>query len=243
MFHRIPMAPATSMSIALGCWLVPEVNVSPVTALSEYPRTILVDDHPLFRAGVRALLSRTILDVVGEANDGSEALAAVARLRPELLFVDVKLPDTDGASLTALLRDAHPECRVIGLSAIDEPVQIAQMLRAGAHGYVLKTEAVAAMAAAVQQLRRGERYLPACVSREQIESLTHADSVIDQLTARELEVFEQLVDGQSNDAIASALFISVRTVETHRQRIMRKLDVHSIIELVRLGARHGLSRP
>lgn len=211
--------------------------------LSVRPRTILVDDHPVFRAGLRLILdSESALDIVGEATQADEALAIAEELRPEIAFVDIHLPGIDGIALTARLRAERPECSVIGLSAIDEPIQIAQMMRAGAVGFVLKTEPVGAMVEAVRSLQSGIRYLPPRVSRDHIESLASAAPIVDCLTTREREVFEQLVEGETNDDIAMTLLISTRTVETHRQRIMSKFGVHTLVQLIHLSMRHGLRR-
>jgi two-component system nitrate/nitrite response regulator NarL len=203
-------------------------------------RTILVDDHPTYRAGLRMLLApEPSVDIVGEANNADEALKLAAQVSPELAFVDLHLPGTDGIALTALLQ---PACRVIGLSMSDEPIRIAQMLRAGAAGYVLKSQPVEATVEAITCLRSGKRYLPPTVPRARIEELLEAEPPFAKLSPREREVFDRLIELQSNDTIARALFISNRTVETHRQRIMGKLGVHTIVELVDLAARHGMRK-
>lgn len=210
-------------------------------AVGSNPQTLLVDDHPLFRLGLRALLrGRVELDVVAEASSLDEALVLASRLRLDVALVDLVLPGGGGVALTAQLHRLQPDCKIIALSAVDEPVQIAEVLRAGGSGYVLKNQPVDEIVAAIHLVLGGVRYLPPAVSREQVDTAAALERpAFESLTQREREIFARLVRGQSNAAIATALFISMRTVETHRQRILKKLDVHSIVELVYLASRHG----
>jgi DNA-binding NarL/FixJ family response regulator len=200
-------------------------------------RTLIVDDHALFRLGLRMILeTEADLEIVGEATNGSDALSLVPQLMVDVALVDLCLPVIDGVALTALLRERNPECHVLGLSAVEEPLQIARMLNAGANGYFFKTQDTSELAAAIRLVRGGVRYLPSTVSPEQI----HACRTLDVLSAREREVLELLIDGRSNDEIASALFVARRTVETHRQRIMKKLGAHTIADLVHIASRLGV---
>jgi DNA-binding NarL/FixJ family response regulator len=202
----------------------------------------LIDDHPLFRQGLAAVLRQSAtFDVVGEASNAQEAIELVRNMRLDLAVVDILMPSVSGLSLTSELYELQPTCRVLGLSVIDEPGIIADMLRAHACGYALKTQPITQIVEAIEQVLGGIRYLPPTVSSDQIETeLTgtpahpHA-----RLTRREREVFELLIRGHSNDEIASRLSIAQRTVETHRQRIMNKLSPHSVVQMQRLAARHG----
>lgn len=202
----------------------------------------LVDDHPLFREGLALALRREVeLEVVGEATNAGEALALAKQVRLDLAVVDVLMPSVSGITLTAELFELQPHCRVLGLSVIDEPGLIADMLRAKACGFALKTQSTVEIIDAIRQVLGGIRYLPPSVSRDAIdrELAGSRGFPLERLTKREREVFELLIRGRSNDEIATALFIARRTVETHRQRITKKLSAHSVLQLQRIAARYG----
>jgi DNA-binding NarL/FixJ family response regulator len=202
----------------------------------------LIDDHPLFRQGLAAVLSREpTFEVVGEASDAHEALELARRTTIDVAVVDILMPTISGISLTSELYELQPSCRVLALSVIDEPCIIADMLRARACGYALKTQPVAQIVEAIAQVTGGIRYLPPNVSTDQIEVQLAGTPTqpFSRLTKREREVFELLIRGHTNDEIASRLFIARRTVETHRQRVMNKLSAHSVVQMQRLAARHG----
>jgi DNA-binding NarL/FixJ family response regulator len=203
-------------------------------------RTILVDDHPLFRLGLRVLLrGHEEVELVGEAATADEAIDLAGRCQIDIALVDLVLPG-GGVALAARLREVQPACKILGLSVIDEPARIAEMLLAGASGYVFKSQPLAEIVEAIRLVLGGIRYLPPGVSSDAVDTaaMTGVRS-FDRLTRREREVFEQLIRGRSNGAIASSLLISIRTVETHRQRILDKLEAHSIVELVHLATLHG----
>lgn len=205
-------------------------------------RVLLVDDHPLFREGLAAALRReSRLEVVGEAGTASEAIELAKSLPIDVAVVDVLMPSVSGLSLTSELFELRPECRVLGLSVIDEPGIIADMLRAHACGFALKTQPIAEIVDAIGQVFAGLRYLPPRVSRDAVEAELAGTVArpLERLTKREREVFELLIRGFSNDEIAVQLYIARRTVETHRQRIMNKLSAHSIVQMQRLAARFG----
>lgn len=202
----------------------------------------LVDDHPLFRQGLAVALGREPdFEVVGEAGDAAGALELARRVELDVAVVDVLLPAMSGISLASEIFEIQPRCRVLGLSVIDDPGLIADMLRARACGFALKTQPINEIIDAIRQVLGGVRYLPPGVPRTAVEAelaRTTADP-LQRLTRREREVFELLIRGHTNDEIAAQLFISRRTVETHRQRIIRKLSAHSIPEMQRIAARHG----
>ena len=202
----------------------------------------LVDDHPLFREGLAVALGREPdFEIVGEASDAQEAIALATRMELDVAVVDVLMPSVSGLGLTSELFELQPRCRVLGLSVIDEPCIIADMLRAHACGFALKSQPVAEIVDAIRQVLGGLRYLPPRVSRGAVDAELNRSPTqpLGRLTTREREVFELLIRGHSNDEIAILLCIVRRTVETHRQRIMNKLSAHSVVQMQRLAARHG----
>ena len=181
------------------------------------------------------------MEIVGQAGNAPEALDLARRVEIDVAVIDILMPGTSGISLTSELYDIQPNCRVLGLSVIDEPGLIADMLRAHAWGYAMKTQPISEIVEAITAVLAGLRYLPPTVSRsavdaELVESIARP---LERLTKREREIFELLIRGFSNDEIATRLVIARRTVETHRQRITNKLSAHSIAQLQRIAARHG----
>lgn len=203
---------------------------------------LLVDDHPLFRAGLAMCLSvEPDLQVVAEASTADEA---VTRVRDELIdiaVIDVLMPTTTGISLASQLIEVKPTLKILGLSVLDEPTIIASMLRAGASGYALKTQPPQEVTEAIRAVLAGVRYIPPRVSQPAVMALVggHGEQPLHRLTRREREIFDLLIRGHSNDEIGCRLFIARRTVETHRQRIMKKLATHSILDMIRVAARQG----
>lgn len=205
-------------------------------------RVAIVDDHPLFRQGLAVALSHEAdIEIVCEAGNADQAIDFAKRMTFDAAVVDILMPTTSGISLTSELFELQPQCRVLGLSVIDEPALIADMLRAHACGFAVKTQPIVEIVDALRQVLGGMRYLPPSISHDAIErDLAGARAQpFQRLTKREREVFELLIRGNSNDEIATKLFISRRTAETHRQRIMNKLSAHSIAEMQRLAAVHG----
>lgn len=205
-------------------------------------RVVVVDDHPLFRHGLAvALRMEPDIDVIGEAADGAEAIALARRETIDLAIVDVLMPTVSGVGLAAELHECQPTCRVLGLSVIDEPGLIADMLRAHASGFALKTQPVSEIIDAVRQVLGGIRYLAPTIASDAVDAALSGgrNQPLERLTKREREIFELLIRGHSNDEIATRLYIARRTVETHRQRIMHKLSAHSILQMQRIAALHG----
>jgi two-component system response regulator NreC len=206
-------------------------------------RVILVDDHALFREGLRLVLrSVPQTEVVGEAASSRAAIELASQIEFDLAVVDVALPDGTGDSLTRELRRRAPSCKVLALSMVEDPFRVADVLRAGAAGYAMKSQPTEEILEAIQIVLRGERYLARPLAGHDLDAMASggASGPLGQLSPREREVFHLLIRGWGNERIASALFIAARTVETHRQRIMTKLGVHSIVELLRLAVAHGL---
>ncbi len=202
----------------------------------------LVDDHPLFRHGLAAVLRQEPdLDVVGEVGNARDAIAVATQFALDIAVVDVMMPSTTGIALAAQLFELCPRCRVLGLSMIDDPGLIADMLRAHACGFAVKSQSIADIVDAIRQVLGGVRYLPPGVSRTAIDAeLVEAPArPLGRMSKREREVFELLIRGSSNDEVAAHLFISRRTVESHRQHIMKKLSARSVLEMQRVAARSG----
>jgi len=205
-------------------------------------RIALVDDGMMFRHGLAsALRGSSTVRIVGEASDGGEALELFRSTTVDAAVIELILPSVSGLSLAAELHHDRPACRVLALSTIDEPGIIADVLRAGACGYALKSQPVSEIVQALELVLAGSRYLPPSIPTADIEpELVRATSV---LTRREREVFELLIRGHDVDAIARDLRISLRTTETHRQRILNKLS-HRAVPLFQLFAtRSGRSWP
>lgn len=203
---------------------------------------VLIDDHPLFRRGLAvALRGEPDLEVVGEAGNAEEARELARNLTIDVAAVDMLMPSVSGIGLTHELRELQPQCRILGLSVVDEPGLIADMLRAGASGYALKTQPVEAIIDALRQVAGGMQYLPPTISRDTIENEANGNGEVPlaRLTRREREIFELIIRGYSSAEIAAQLYIALRTVETHRQRITKKLSARSIFELQRIAARYG----
>jgi DNA-binding NarL/FixJ family response regulator len=205
----------------------------------------LVDDHQVFREGLRALIvQESDLKVVGEAADAVGAYAMVESDRPDVVVIDLMLPGIDGITATRELKRRQKDGRVLVLSMTGSEDQVAQALAAGATGYALKSQSSGAVLDAIRSVGRGDKYLPPGVAlahvEERLQSRTGSNGPLHNLSNREREVFALLVRGLSNQAVASELCISIKTVETHRAHIHRKLGVHSIAELVRFAALNGL---
>lgn len=203
---------------------------------------LIVDDHPLFREGFVATIQREPdLEVVAEAGTAADAMEAARTVAFDVAVVDVLLPTTSGVTLVGTLLDLVPRCKILALSVLQEPTVIATMLKAGAHGYALKTQHPAQITDAIRAILIGQRYLPPLVALSSVMELARGSRgrPLERLTRREREVFDLLLVGHTNEQIASKLFISKRTVETHRQRIMKKLDAHSLLDMIRVAAKQG----
>lgn len=208
-------------------------------------RVVLVDDHRLFRDGMRALFgSSTDIEVVGEAADTRTALTLLENVECDLISLDITMPGPNGIALLRELKRRQQTAATMMLTGHQETDMITDAFAAGATGYALKQQSIDEIVGAVQSVSRRENYLAPTLNQDLLPGafalLPPEGGVLAILSAREREVFDLIVRGSSNAAAAKVLFISIKTVETHRTRIMRKLDVHNIGELIRLAARHGL---
>jgi DNA-binding NarL/FixJ family response regulator len=210
-------------------------------------RVLLADDHPLVRAGVRKVLEQQpSVTVVGEAGDGEEALKLLRELDPDLLVLDLNMPNRDGFAVLREARDAAPGVRILVLTMHASVEYVSRAVREGADGYLLKDTAVQDLAAAIESVTGGRPYYSEPAQRALADSLRRpADesSRLDRLTAREREVLAGVARGQTTKEIASEFNISTRTVETHRAAIMRKLDIRSVALLTQFAIREGLIEP
>ncbi|HTO96839.1 MAG TPA: response regulator transcription factor [Myxococcales bacterium] len=207
----------------------------------------LVDDHLLFREGLRAMLSSAPdLKIVAEASNAQEAIPAILAAQPEVVVLDVMLPGVSGIGIARQLLRDDPGRRVLALSMVADEAHVADALQAGVLGYACKSQSAAEVVEAIRTVARGETYLAPQVSDfvvsdyRRLRSGEKPPSPLASLTAREREIFELCVQGNPTGKIARLLSISPRTVETHRGRILRKLNAHSAVDLVRLAARWGL---
>lgn len=207
-------------------------------------RVLLADDHNLVRAGVRRILeAQPGVEVVGEVADGAAALEALARTRVDVLVLDLTMPGLDGFAVLRRARTLAPALKVLVLSMHAEAEFVARAVREGADGYLLKDSAVHDLVAAIQAVREGRAYHSPQIQRQLTDLLRGGAAqagALDPLTDREREVLKRIAEGQSTKEIASLLDISARTVETHRANLMRKLDVRSVAQLVRLAIKEGL---
>lgn len=210
-------------------------------------RVLLVDDHQLMREGLRKILaSASGIEVVGEAEDGRSALAAVAEFRPHVVVMDVAMNGMNGIDATQHLRKDHPEVKVVALSTHADKRYVRNMIRAGAAAYVLKESASEDLLRAVRAAARGEHYLSPQITGCLLESWTvpqapESSSVYELLGEREREVLRLLSEGKTSKEIAGQLALSIKTVETHRRNITNKVGLHSIAELTKYAVREGLT--
>jgi two-component system response regulator NreC len=212
------------------------------SALDTMPtRILLADDHALIRQGLKALLEKQGFQVVGEASDGQEALRSVERTQPDVAIIDISMPILNGVETARELKKCFPKTKVILLTQHDEDQYVTESLRAGVRGYVLKSQAGDDLVHAIQEVCRGSVYLSPSISRTVVDAYLSKTYVpADPLSGRERQVLQLVGEGKSTKDVAVQLGISVKTAESHRARLMKKLQIHETASLVRYAIRRGL---
>ena len=213
-------------------------------------RLLLVDDHAVVRSGLRMLLgSERDVDIVGEASTAAEAMHAADQLKPDVILMDIGLPDMSGIEATREIKKKFPKVAIVALTIHEDEEYFFKMLEAGASGYVPKRAAPDELLTAIRAAALGQVYLYPSLAKLLVrdylsqEHPSEEKAATDGLTDREHQVLTYLAEGNSNDEIAQALVISPKTVERHRENIMQKLNLHSRSELVRYAIRKGIIQP
>ncbi len=208
-------------------------------------RIVLADDHPLVREGIRqALAEQPDMTVVAEAASGTDTIQVITEIKPDVLVLDISMPEGSGLDVLPKVRKAVPAMRVLMLSVHDDPEYVLEAVRAGAHGYLRKDTLPSALRDAVRRLHAGETCFDLPPSRTvDSPTLPEASERLARLTRRERDVLLGIVSGESNKEIAHRLELSTRTVESYRESMMRKVDLRSVAELTRLALQAGLAPP
>lgn len=205
---------------------------------------LLAEDHVLVRAGIRALLqSLPYANVVAEAGDGQEALQLIIQLRPNIVLMDISMPHLNGLEVTRRIVKAFPDVRIIMLSMHMNEEYVLQALNAGAAGYLLKDSSIAELELAIRSVYEGETYLSPPVSKhiaDYVRRVGSQTSMLERLTPRQREILQLIAEGKTVKEIAGQLSISAKTVETHRARLMKRLDIYDVPGLVHYAIRMGL---
>ncbi|HET7107899.1 MAG TPA: response regulator transcription factor [Candidatus Acidoferrum sp.] len=207
-------------------------------------RIVLADDHVLVRQGLKSLLEREHFQVMAEASDGQDAVRLTEAHQPDIAIMDISMPTLNGIDAARGLLRSAPKTKVILLTQHEEEQYIHEALEAGVKGYVLKSQVANDLIQAIRQVGRGEFYLSPGISRAVMEAYRNkSERPADPLTARERQVLQLIAEGKSTKDTASVLGISVKTAESHRMRLMQKLNIHETASLVRYAVRRGLIQP
>jgi DNA-binding NarL/FixJ family response regulator len=208
-------------------------------------RIIIVDDHPILLQGIRKLLeAEPGYQVVGEASDGIEGVELIKRLKPDIAITDITLPGMNGLDIARSVASASPRTRIILLTMHKESPYVIEALNTGVHGYVIKTEASADLLRAIKDATRDRMYFSPMISQIVVDAYRNKDSPdSDPLTPREREVLQLIAEGQKTKQVAATLGISLKTAESHRTHLMKKLDIHDTAGLVRYAVRRGIIHP
>ncbi|MEX0618139.1 MAG: response regulator transcription factor [Pseudohongiellaceae bacterium] len=207
-------------------------------------RIVLADDHPMFRQGLKALLEREGFNIVGEASNGHEVIQMVRQLNPLLVILDFGMPLLNGIDAAREIQKRSPDTQILLLTMFEDDAYVLEALRAGIRGYVLKAQAATDLINAIREVLRGSIYLSPGVSEVVVKAyVTKQYQPSELLTDRERQVLQLVAEGNTTKKIASLLGLSVKTAESHRTRIMSKLDIHDTAGLVRYAIRRGLIMP
>jgi DNA-binding NarL/FixJ family response regulator len=211
-------------------------------------RVFLVDDHAIIRDGLRLILeSQGDISIVGEASNGRQAVREVSKICPDIVIMDIAMPELNGIDATVQINESCPSTHVIILSVLDTSEYIFEALKAGAKGYILKESAGEEVVKAIRRVQTGQHYLSQEISEKVVTDYikqrgdTEEKSQIKTLSKREREILQLIVEGKSSAEIAHILFISPKTVDTYKSRLMQKLDIKDIPTLVRYAIKHGIS--
>ncbi len=206
-------------------------------------RILLADDHPIVRQGLKLIISaHSDLEVVGEAGNGREAVDMAGKLHPDMVLIDVAMPELNGIEATRRLVSANGRLKVLVLSMHKEAVYVREILKAGARGYILKGAIDTELLNAIRSVAKGDGYISPAVSGALLNDYRKdVTDPVDLLSGREREVLQLIAEGKTNKEIATKLNLSVYTVDSHRGKIMEKLNLHSTGELVRFAIKHGLA--
>ncbi|MGH8738135.1 MAG: response regulator [Burkholderiales bacterium] len=209
-------------------------------------RVLLADDHAVVRDGLRALLqAQQDIEVVGDAANGREALRRTKQLQPDVVVMDIAMPELNGIEATQLMHDACPSTRVLILSMHSSTEHIFRALQAGARGYLLKDSAGSEVVDAVRAVHEGLRYLGRRITATVVDDYIaerRQTSPLESLSRRERQILQLVAEGNTSAQIAAALFLSPKTVDTYRSRMMRKLDIADLPSLVKFAIQHGLTQ-
>ncbi len=215
-----------------------------MSAKKQIIKVLVADDHPVVRKGLQTCLSRQArLRIVGEAADGDEALRKTRELLPDIVLMDISMPGLNGLAVTEILRKEAPQVKVLVLSVHSNKNYIFRVIQAGAHGYVSKEAPPDELLKAIESICAGEPYFSEEIARAALTEFVSGGGKkepFSQLTSREREVLVSIAEGKSNKEIADKLGIGVRTIETHRERIMRRLNIHSVAGLTKYAIANGL---
>ena len=210
-------------------------------------RMLIADDHEIVRKGFRAILEAQDCEVVGECGDGRRAVEMARDLHPDIVVLDISMPSLNGLEAARQILKARPQTKILILTMHESDSLIREVLDAGARGYILKTDAGRDLVAAVDALRRNKTFFTSRVAQMILDGYLKGDSqpdngdgAGDRLTPRQREIVQLLAEGKSSKEVAVALGLSVKTAETHRANIMRKLDCHSVSEVVRYAIRNNI---
>jgi DNA-binding NarL/FixJ family response regulator len=209
---------------------------------------LLVDDHTVVRQGLRALLeAEEDMSVVGEADDGRQAVQMTERLQPDVVVMDIGMPSLNGLEATRQISKRNPRSKVVILSSYSDDEYVQQLTDAGATGYLIKQTAAQDLVLAIREARKGNVFFSPAISKRLLDHYRHAfvrgEAVKKggrRLTSREMEVLQFIVEGHANKQIAGKLFISIKTVEKHRQQVMNKLEIHDVAGLTRYAIAKGI---
>ncbi len=206
-------------------------------------RVLLAEDHAVVRQGLVALLDSERFDIVGQAEDGLAAVELVQQLKPDIAVLDVAMPRLNGLDAARQIMKVAPQTKTLLLTMYTEDHYVLEALRAGVKGYVMKTHSAEDLVNAIEQVLRGEVYLSTGVSDIVVQAYLGKTSAAPSLTTRERQVLQLVAEGNTTKRVATILGVSVKTAESHRMRIMQKLDIHETAGLVRYAIRRGLIQP